>query len=273
LSTPKIAQAISFARVLPRPLRALLAGSVAHCGAFGSTPDAARKASAAVADPDALPHPYFFTRLLFPPESIRWRPPREAAAWRNSPSFRCLSDSAVRAQTMDDFTAVSWLELRSYMLNTLLRDTDAMSMRHSLEVRVPFLHAPLVDYLLSLPAKAKHPTARPKSLLVEALADIFPDEILAQRKRTFTFPWENWLRGPLAKRVAAGIADWSPSLEQPLPGEFAQKVWSDFLARRTTWSRPWGLYVLNEWVKRNVDAGSAVAPGVDQPKSAAVAIS
>ena len=63
---------------------------------------------------------------------------------------------------MDDFTAVSWLELRSYLLNTLLRDTDAMSMRHSLEVRVPFLDAPLVEYVLSLPENAKRPTPRPR---------------------------------------------------------------------------------------------------------------
>ena len=159
------------------------------------------------------------------------------------------------------------------MLNTLLRDTDAMSMRHSLEVRVPFLDAPLVDYLLSLPEQAKRPTPRPKSLLVEALGDVFPEEILSQQKRTFTFPWENWLRGSLRKRVAAGIADWSASLEQQLPREFAEKVWSDYLEGRTTWSRPWSLYVLNEWVRGNVTTGGASAPSVDPSKPAAVVMS
>ena len=60
-----------------------------------------------------------------------------------------LARAAQEARTMDNFTAVSWLELRSYLANTLLRDTDAMSMRHSLEVRVPFLDSPLVEYVLS----------------------------------------------------------------------------------------------------------------------------
>jgi asparagine synthase (glutamine-hydrolysing) len=273
ISTPKIARAASFARFLPRSLRAFLAGNLARSGVFGSTPDAARKASAAVLDPGALPSPYFFTRLLFPPEALGLLGSQEAAAWKNSPSGRWLEDSTARARPMDDFTAVSWLELRSYMLNTLLRDTDAMSMRHSLEVRVPFLDAPLVDFLLSLPEKAKRPTPRPKSLLVEALGDIFSEEILAQRKRTFTFPWENWLRGSLGKRVAAGISDWSPSLERQLPREFAEKVWSDYLAGRTTWSRPWSLYVLNEWVKRNIIAAGTGTLGVNRSKPAAVAIS
>ena len=156
------------------------------------------------------------------------------------------------ARSVDSFTGVSWLELRSYLLNTLLRDTDAMSMRHSLEVRVPFLDAPLVEYLLSLPKSAKEDSSRPKALLVAALGDLLPQEVVAQRKRTFTFPWERWLRGPLGERVAEGLTAWSPALESHLDGAFALGVWKEYLRGRTTWSRPWSLYVLNEWVKRNL---------------------
>jgi asparagine synthase (glutamine-hydrolysing) len=268
--TPRIARAASLARLFPGPLRALVAGSLARANVFGSSSAAARKALAAVRGPGALPHPYFFTRLLFTPEAVV-SSQAQPAAWKDLPWWQWLSDSADRARSMDDFTAVSWLELRSYLLNTLLRDTDAMSMRHSLEVRVPFLHAPLVDYVLSLPENLKRPTPRPKSLLVEALGDLFPPEILAQHKRTFTFPWENWLRGALGKRVAAGLAEWSPALESHLRGDFARQVWREYLAGRTTWSRPWSLYVLNEWVKRIVTVSGA--PGIDRPKPAAVAIS
>jgi asparagine synthase (glutamine-hydrolysing) len=269
-SAPKIARAMRFAGMLPPPLRALVANALSKSNGLGPTPDASRKATAALRDSAALPHPYFFTRLLFTPENAANGLRSAYAGWNNSPSCRWFADSAARARSMDDFTAVSWLELRSYMLNTLLRDTDTMSMRHSLEVRVPFLDAPLVDYVLSLPEKAKRLAPRPKSLLVEALRDVFPEEILAQQKRTFTFPWENWLRGSLGRRVAAGIADWSPSLEQQLPREFAEKVWRGYLAGRTTWSRPWSLYVLNEWVKRNVTLGSASVSSVDPSTSAAV---
>ena len=168
---------------------------------------------------------------------------------------------------MDDFTQISWLELRSYLLNTLLRDTDQMSMRNSLEVRVPFLDTPLVEYLLSLPESVKM-GARPKSLLVAALSDILPEESVAQRKRTFTFPWEKWLRGRLGERVAAGLADWAPALEQHVDKNFGPAMWQDFVDGRTSWSRPWSLYVLNEWVKRNL-ATERVA-GVACERDAAV---
>ena len=269
-STAKVSRAAAAARLLPQPLRALFAGGLARTSAFGSSPDSSRKGSAAFLDPNALPHPYFFTRLLFTPQAVASALREEPSSWSSSLWWRWLSDSSRRAHSMDAFTAVSWLELRSYMLNTLLRDTDAMSMSHSLEVRVPFLDAPLVEYVLALPENAKR-GARPKALLIEALGDLLPEEIVTQRKRTFTFPWEHWLRGALGKRVAAGLAEWSPALASQLSGDFAQAVWKDFLAGRTTWSRPWSLYVLNEWVKRNVSAGNAGR--ADCHKSAAVAIS
>ena len=270
-STSKVARAAAAARLLPRPFRASIAAVLTRTNIFGSSPDASRKASAAFLDPDSLPHAYFFTRLLFTPQAIASGLGGDCSSWSSSPWWRWLSDSSRRASSMDEFTGISWLELRSYMLNTLLRDTDVMSMCHSLEVRVPFLDAPLVEYVLSLPETAKRGSARPKALLIEALGDLLPEEIVAQRKRTFTFPWENWFRGALGKRVAAGLADWSPALASQLGGEFAQSVWQDYLAGRTTWSRPWSLYVLNEWVKRNVTGSNASS--VDCRKSAAVALS
>jgi asparagine synthase (glutamine-hydrolysing) len=170
---------------------------------------------------------------------------------------------------MDAFTAVSWLELRSYMLNTLLRDTDSMSMANSLEVRVPFLDARLVEYVLSLPEAQKLGPHGPKSLLIRAMGDLLPADVarhVGGRKRTFTFPWEKWLRGPMRVRVSSGLSDWSPALAPILSREFALRVWDDFQQGRTTWSRPWSLYVLNEWAKRHVQQ-----PATTQRPSVAVA--
>jgi asparagine synthetase B (glutamine-hydrolysing) len=134
--------------------------------------------------------------------------------WQGSAWWKWLSAAEGESRSMDSFTRISWLESRSYLVNTLLRDTDAMSMHHSLEVRVPFLDLPLVEYMLSLPQASKSGRGRSKALLIEALGDVLPEEIVEQRKRTFTFPWNNWLRGPLRARVAGGLADWSPALER-----------------------------------------------------------
>jgi len=266
-ATTHIARLSKIAQYTPRQVRSIAAAALEASGAFPGSPDQFRKASAAWLDPALLPHPYFFTRALFTPQTVARATRKDSASWHAMEWWRWLDSAAREAHSMDRFTGTSWLELRSYLVNTLLRDTDAMSMRHSLEVRVPFLDRPLVEYVLSLPESAKRSRVRPKALLIEALGDLLPQEIVTQRKRTFTFPWDKWLRGELGKRVAAGLADWSPALASQIDGAFAQTVWQNFQGGRTTWSRPWSLYVLNEWVKRNLHSE---VTGSEDRRSAAV---
>ncbi|HEV8430021.1 MAG TPA: asparagine synthase (glutamine-hydrolyzing) [Pyrinomonadaceae bacterium] len=150
----------------------------------------------------------------------------------------------------DVVNTISKLELTGYMTNTLLRDTDAMSMAHSLEVRVPFVDMKVVDYVLSLPGEWKTAaSAGPKPLLADAVADLLPKEFLNRPKMGFTLPFENWLQGKLRGEVAS-------VLERPTCGLNAQavrEVWSRFLEkpRAVGWSRPWSLYVLARWCEIN----------------------
>jgi asparagine synthase (glutamine-hydrolysing) len=255
--TPSVARLAAMSGFVPRPLRRLAAGVLDGFCAFGTSPDASRKAMASWLDPASLPDPYFFTRSLFTPQTVASCLGRDFGSWHSLAWWAWFSNASRQGSSLDRFTRVSWLELRSYLLNTLLRDTDAMSMAHSLEVRVPFLDLTLVEYLLSLPESDKCIPRRPKALLIDALRDVLPEEIVAQPKRTFTFPWDNWLRGALGEQVAKGLADWSPLLASSLSPEFATNTWNDFLGRRTSWSRPWSLYVLNEWVKRHLRSGAA----------------
>jgi asparagine synthase (glutamine-hydrolysing) len=257
----------ALARVCPEPIRAWVAAALDGSKVFGLTPDASRKALAAWVDSSLLPDTYFFTRSLFTPQTVAGALNEDFTS-PASPWWNWLATAVEQSCSMDSFTKVSWLESRSYLANTLLRDTDAMSMHHSLEVRVPFLDLPLVEYVLALPQGGKRVNGRAKSLLIEALdavlVETLPEGARTQRKRTFTLPWDNWLRGALQKKVSEALADWSPVLEPHLAKSFANGVWDDFLNGRTSWSRPWSLYVLNEWVKLHLsasDAGISLAAG------------
>jgi asparagine synthase (glutamine-hydrolysing) len=138
------------------------------------------------------------------------------------------------------------------MASTLLRDTDSVSMARSLEVRVPLLDTPLVEYVGALPDAARQRNGQPKALLNEAVADLLPPEILTQKKRTFTLPWEQWLRGPLRKRLEASFAEPAPGLAPYLRADGVREVWNAFLAGKTSWSRPWSIYALNEWCRKHL---------------------
>jgi asparagine synthase (glutamine-hydrolysing) len=137
------------------------------------------------------------------------------------------------------------------MVDTLLRDTDSMSMAHSIEVRVPFLDHALVEYVTRLPGSIKR-NGRPKSLLIDAVADLLPAEVVSQKKRTFTLPWEHWLRTALKKEMAAEFRNIAPPLKECLNARNVGQIWTDFLDGNTSWSRVWSLFVLNRWANHHL---------------------
>jgi len=167
-----------------------------------------------------------------------------------------FGDLVARSRGLGPFARVSALELGTYLVNTLLRDTDAMSMAHSLEVRVPFVDRVVVEAVTEVPDRWRNGPAllgtRSKGLLIDALADLLPSEIIGQRKRTFTLPWEQWLRDPLFRTVVEGIGDIPGPLQPFLDAREVRAVGRDFLAGQTGWARPWAFYVLNDWVRRHV---------------------
>jgi asparagine synthase (glutamine-hydrolysing) len=151
------------------------------------------------------------------------------------------------------------------MLNTLLRDTDAVSMANSLEVRVPFLDHRLVEFVAGLPKDAKSSSGIPKALLIEALSDVLPEDVVGQAKRTFTLPWEVWLRGPLGVRLSQDLANMPAPLREYMSTRAVRGTWQDFVIGQTNWSRPWSLFVLNEWVRRHLHTSAAADHGATTP--------
>src|SRR5208282_1593132 len=67
---PKLARLEKVSRFIPGAVRRISVPLVNSLLARTGSLDAARKASDAWLTPDALPHPYFFTRLLFPPSEL-----------------------------------------------------------------------------------------------------------------------------------------------------------------------------------------------------------
>jgi len=148
---------------------------------------------------------------------------------------------------------VSYAEVRTYMHDVLLRDTDQMSMAHGLEVRVPLLDHRLVEYAMGLPDSLKLARRTPKRLLVESLGGRLPDEIVYRPKQGFALPLELWmrtgLRGFCEAQLTAGPLDGQATLRV----DRVKALWQSFLSggREATWSRVWVLVVLTDWLERH----------------------
>lgn len=258
--TPKLARLESTARFFPTPFRRVSTPILKALFGPGSSPDAAKKLSDAWRTPKVFPHPYFFTRLLFPPSELHRLMDPLFHSSRIAPDgdsldptwLAWLERAADQAHAMEPIAGVSWLEMRTYMTSTLLRDTDSVSMARSLEVRVPFLDTPLVEFMCALPDSARVRPGQKKALLLKALEGLLPQKILQQKKRTFTLPWEEWLRSSLRPKMEASFSNLAPALGLHLHAAGVRSVWDNFLHRQTTWSRPWSLYVLNEWCRQHL---------------------
>lgn len=147
-------------------------------------------------------------------------------------------------RTADPFAWISRAELRTYTHHQLLRDTDAMSMAHSLEVRVPLLDADLVEMILRLPTSVKTSAdGTIKPLLNAAVAGLVPDVIRERRdKMGFTFPFDIWLRGPLQARIR-NVFD-TVTAHSFIDAAGAQALYARYLSGEAHWSRVWTLVAL-----------------------------
>jgi asparagine synthase (glutamine-hydrolysing) len=153
----------------------------------------------------------------------------------------------------DVVNAVSRYEIAGYMANTLLRDTDQMSMAHSLEVRVPFIDPEVVQFVLGLPGEWKVNSGRPKPLLVDALGNLLPEGVWRRPKMGFTLPFERWIQSGLRSEVSAALSSSRDLSRLGLSTDSCRAMWETFVknSSREPWSRPWALYVLAKWCKLN----------------------
>lgn len=159
----------------------------------------------------------------------------------------------IRNSTTDKehvLSRVSLYEIQTYMQNVLLRDTDQMSMAVALEVREPFLDYQLVEFALSVKDEYKYPHT-PKKLLVDALGDLLPNDIVNRPKMGFTLPWKEWLKNDLKTFCEENIKQFA---KRNFVNEKAVlEIWRRFLHNdpRITWGRVWHLVVLNNWLNKH----------------------
>ncbi len=243
---PRMEQAANRFGGLPSAVRKPVAASLAL---LAEKSDRNRKLSALVSG-GSFTHPYFLVRTLFTPSELHALYAGDYESGERE--LENLEQASVAAcQSLDPVNRVSYLESTCYMRNTLLRDSDFMSMAHGLELRVPFLDQALVRACFRIPGKEKLRGDSPKTLLLKSLGVELPREIVHRPKRGFTLPFERWMRAEL-----------KPLIEQALQGESVcslyldpsaiTDVWNRFLARQTSWSRPWSLFVLQRWCEQNL---------------------
>jgi len=148
-------------------------------------------------------------------------------------------DSISNLSSLNPVDWLSYMEINFYLQNQLLKDTDTMSMYHSVETRVPYLDHILLDYAVSVSSIIKVNRNIPKPLLVRSLKNMLPKEIIFRKKQGFAFPFDLWLREKGRPLFEEAIVKGNN-----IDKQYAKYLWQEFELNNLHWSRVWGLIIL-----------------------------
>jgi asparagine synthase (glutamine-hydrolysing) len=158
------------------------------------------------------------------------------------------------------------LDTRVYMIHQLLRDSDATSMAHSLELRVPFVDLELAAFSRSCADEfklrtdggenARYDKSGAKQVLIRALGDLLPPAIADRPKKGFALPYEHWMLRELQPLVEDTCGQPSVSrrglLDPAIVGRLRREVAGG--ATGTLYPMMWTLMIFELWCRAVLDA-------------------
>ena len=141
-------------------------------------------------------------------------------------------------------------DVENYLPGAVLPKVDRMSMRHSLEVRTPFLNVNLARFAERLPNRLLVQNGRGKVLLREVAYRYLPAHLIDLPKQGFALPMSDWGRdSPL--QVAEKLLEDDDSR---LAAAFGSDRIGAFLARQRTPGKfaafqTWAVAMLESWLR------------------------
>jgi asparagine synthase (glutamine-hydrolysing) len=162
----------------------------------------------------------------------------------------CIREWTRQIKSEDLMERIAFVDFPAHLEARLLRDGDAMSMAHSLEVRPVMLDHRVVEQVLSLPSSVR---LQKKRLLLDATRDFMPDslysDLIARPKRTFTFPFSRWISEDLRAAIQESFRPDRLATAGVLNPDRVQKLWIRYLENPAAvgWSRLWTVFVLARW--------------------------
>jgi asparagine synthase (glutamine-hydrolysing) len=133
---------------------------------------------------------------------------------------------------------VHYIEMKRYLHDQLLRDSDVFSMAHSIELRVPLLDHHLVEAGCALTPEARIDPAINKPRLVDAIDHPAVHAAARRPKRGFTMPFAHWLESHADEMEEQALGG---SLLDPAE---VRDCWKEFRAGRMHWSGAWSTVVV-----------------------------
>lgn len=147
-----------------------------------------------------------------------------------------------------------YCDTKTYLPEDILAVTDRMSMHHALEVRVPFLDHPLMEFCATIPPEMKMKWFRKKYLLKKAVRAFLPKEVINHRKQGFVGPMAQWLKNDLKPYVLETLSEKNLSKHGYLHYGTVKNVLDEhFSGRELHDTLIWSIVVFQRWFDLYID--------------------
>ncbi len=148
----------------------------------------------------------------------------------------------------DALNRVFYCDIKTYLPEDILAVTDRMSMHHALEVRVPFLDHPLMEFCATIPPEMKMKWFRKKYILKKAMRPILPREVIGHRKQGFVGPMAQWLKRDLKGYTLEALSAKNLAKHGLFNADTIANVLDDhFSGREIHDTLIWSLLVFQRW--------------------------
>jgi asparagine synthase (glutamine-hydrolysing) len=142
-------------------------------------------------------------------------------------------------------------DLKMYLEGDILFKVDRASMATSLEVRVPFLNAEVVNFAMRLPVEMKLRRFTGKYLLKRAMQGDLPAEVLSRSKKGFNMPVAHWLADELRDLTTDYLSPERLKRQGLFNPEAVERLIEGHLARKVDNRKQlWTLLVFQLWAER-----------------------
>lgn len=163
------------------------------------------------------------------------------------PQHSSVDFSAVERHKFSSLESVLRFGIQTFLPDDLLKKVDIASMKYGLEVRVPFLHEPLVELALQLPSSYKIHYGTTKYILREILRNKIPEQLRIQKKQGFEIPLNQWCREDLFIPYLDRVRE-SQFVRSLLSEEYIHTLIQEHLSgKKNHGHRLWLLVILATW--------------------------
>jgi asparagine synthase (glutamine-hydrolysing) len=204
-------------------------------------------------------------------------------AWQEHELVESLRANAPGSEPESVLDMACRLDTGVFMQSQLLRDSDATTMAHSLELRVPLVDTRIAELARSCSPEHKinangrgvgtYDSSGAKRVLIEAVRDLLPADLGSRQKRGFVLPFEHWMARELRPALEEASHPRTVAARGLLDPTMVAKLHAgrDGGEPGLVYPRLWTLAVLELWCREVLDSRVSTASAAERARITEVA--